>query len=170
MTALKTRTRRKKSRTQTVLDKIKRTKDKNTRFKIIQGVAQVKKAWTSRVLTESLEDSSEKIRDLIVRELGERKTLNLKLIYSKLDTPPWYVKSSGLKILALRRDPGSVRYIKKMLDEPNAEVRRSAAKTLGEIGGEKALALLAELSKDKNAFVRKSAEKALSKASHLKFT
>ncbi len=118
----------------------------------------------------TLKDNSEKIRDLIIRELGERKTLNLKLIYSKLDTPPWYVKSSGLKILALRRDPGSVRYIKKMLDEPNAEVRRSAAKTLGEIGGEKALALLAELAKDKNAFVRKSAEKALSKASHLKFT
>ena len=100
-------------------------------------------------------------------------TVTFKLedfIYSKLNTPPWYIKSSGLKILALRRDPDSVRYIKNTLSEPNAEVRRSAAKALGEIGGEKALALLSELSKDKNAFVRKSAEKALNKASHLKFT
>ena len=170
MTALNTRKRRKKSKTQTVLDKIKRTKNKNTRFKIIHGVAQVKGAWINRILMESLDDSSEKIRDYIVCELADRKTFNLKLIYSKLNKQPWYIKSSVLKILALRRDPDSIRYIKKMLDEPNAEVRRSAAIALGEIGGEKAITLLAELSKDKNAFVRKSAEKALSKASHLKFT
>jgi Tat protein secretion system quality control protein TatD with DNase activity len=158
------------SKTQTVLDKIKRTRDKNTRFKIIHGVAQVKAGWTSRVLAESLYDSSEKIRDFIVCELADRKTLNHKLIYSKLGKSPWYVKSSCLKFIALRKEPESIRYIEKVMDETNVEVRRSAAIALGEIGGDKALALLAELSKDKNAFVRKSAEKAINKASRLKFT
>ncbi|MFQ6037621.1 MAG: HEAT repeat domain-containing protein [Candidatus Aminicenantales bacterium] len=166
----KPRKRARKTVPQQVLSKIHSAKDRQTRLKIIQGVAKSRVSWVHEVLLYALEDPCEKIREFIIQELGAAEKLNLNLIYKRIQHPPWYVKTGCLKILALQKKPSSVKHIEPLTKDPNIEVRRTAARVLGEIGGKDALALLANLSTDTSAFVRASAEQALKKASNLKFS
>lgn len=155
---------------ESVLRKIRSSRDPDKRLKIIKSITSIKDSWVSEVLLEALDDTSEVIRDFIIDDLGRRELVNLNLMYKKLNNPPWYVKSAVLKALGIRKDPESINLIQSTLEDTNAEVKRSAAQALGEIGGEEALILLNRLAKDSNLFVRKSAEEALNKASHLKFS
>lgn len=159
-----------KQLSQSVLRKIRSSEEKQKRLEIIKSIVGVKTTWVIEVLLEALEDPSEEVRDFIINELGKRKYINLDLIYRKLFNPRWYVKSSILKILGIRKSPLSLSLIKAVLNDSNADVRRSAAYALGEIGGKEALVLLNKLAKDKNRFVRKSAEEGLNKVSNLKFS
>lgn len=153
-----------------VLKKIMTTSDGQTRLKIIKALARITNDWTNYVLLETIADPYENIRDFIISELGRRESLDLDLIYNKLTTPPWFVKSSCLRLLGIKKDLHSVKYIRALIEEPNADVRITAAQTLGEIGGEEALALLSKLIQDKNHFVKVAAEKAMEKVSKLKFS
>lgn len=155
---------------QIVLRKIRSCIEKEKKLKVIKSVTHVKDSWVDEVLLEALADPSEEIRDFIIQELGKREHLSPNVIYPRLFRPPWYVKSSVLKILAIQKNPRSIQLIRTVINDSNAEVRCSAAAALGEIGGEEALVLLNKLAKDSNRFVRKSAEEALSKASRLKFS
>lgn len=166
---MKTKNKKNKHLSQLVLRKIRSSKKKQIRLKIIKSIARLEGSWVNEVLLETLEDPSEEIRDCITFELGKREYFNLNMIYQKLLKPPWYVKSAVLKILGIRKNPHSVNLIEVVLKDLNAEVRRSAAQALGEIGGKEALVLLSKLAKDKNRFVRRSAEEGLRKASRLKF-
>ncbi len=148
--------------------KITSTKDKTIRLKIVRGLSRVEAQWVSKVLLDSLDDPCEEIRDNIITELG-RRNIKLDLIYKKLNTPPWYVKSSCLRILGLKKNRQTVKHIGLLVDEPNTDVKVTAAQALGEIGGQDALAILTKLAKDKNQFVKTSAEAALRKTSLVKF-
>lgn len=153
-----------------VLRKIRATKEKQKRLKIIKAIARSQVSWANEVLLHALEDSSEEIRNFIINELGNRENLDLNKVYQKIAEPPWYVKSCCLKILGIKKNTNSVKYIEAVLKEPNIDVRRTAAHALGEIGGREALELLAKLTQDKSLFVRTSAKEALKKASRLKFS
>jgi len=137
---------------------------------LIESMTPIKDSWASVVLLESLEDTNEEIRKLIIQELGKRDDLGLEIVTEKLSHPLWYVKSSALKILGLKRDKGVLMHIEALITEPNVEVRRAIASALGEIGGKKSLSLLLKLSKDRNQFVRASAEEAIAKVSNIRFT
>lgn len=152
-----------------VRKKIRSIPDKNTRLKIIKALTKVEETWVNSVLLDTLDDPCEKIRDVIILELSQRENLDIQQVCKKLTTLPWYVKSSSLKILGLKKNPHIVNKIEALVNEPNVDVRSTAAYVLGEIGGREALALLAVLVKDKNRIVKKSAELALDKASNLKF-
>lgn len=166
----RTKYQKSKNLSEQVLRKIRSSLDRDKRLKIIKSITPVNDFWVSEVLLEALDDPSESIRDFIISELGKREQVNTNMLYQKLNKPPWYVKSSVLRILGIKKDPESVKLFDSTLEDTNAEVRRCAAQALGEIGGEEALNLLNRLAKDKNLFVKKSAEEALSKASHLKFS
>ena len=167
---LKRKNKKYKSLSQSVLKKIRSSKNKQIRLKIIKSLARVEGGWVAEVLLEALDDPSEEIRDFIIREIGKREYFDLNLIHQKLSRPPWYAKSAALKILGLIKKQESLTPINVTINDPNAEVRRCAAHVLGEIGGKEALALLNKLAKDKNRFVRRSAEEGLRKASRLKFS
>lgn len=152
-----------------ILKKIRTTQDSRIRLKIIRAVSGIEAGWVDSVLLESLSDPNEAVRKFLVETLSSRPDLNPERIYKRMALPPWYQKSSCLKILGARKDPGCLRHIEILLNDPNVDVKRTAAETLGEIGGREALALLARLVRDKNHFVRISAERAMLKASDLKF-
>lgn len=153
-----------------VLRKIRAAKNRQKRLELIETMISIKDSWTSDVLLESLDDTNEEIRKLIIQELGKRDHLDLELVAEKLSHPLWYVKSSTLKILGLKGDKGVLIHIEALLTEPNVEVRRALASSLGNIGGKKSLSLLLKLSKDRNQFVRASAEEAILKVSNIRFT
>ncbi|MFC2165931.1 HEAT repeat domain-containing protein [Acidobacteriota bacterium] len=152
------------------LRKISAAKDRRKRLELIESMVPIKDSWASGVLLESLDDRNEEIRKLIIQELGIRDDLDLEIVTEKLSHPLWYVKSSALKILGLKRDKGVLIHIEALLTEPNVEVRRAIASALGDIGGKKSLSLLLKLSKDRNKFVRGSAEEAIAKVSNIRFT
>jgi HEAT repeat protein len=155
---------------QDALHKIRSADNTQTRLALLQDLVQDPSPWVCDALLECLDDSSEKIRGLIIKALSEREDLDLENLYSRLKALHWYTKSGSLRILGLRREAGSGKRIEATLNDPNTDVRIQAAWALGEIGGEESLALLARLAQDTNNFVRASAEKALQKASDLKFT
>ncbi len=161
---------RKESLSQDALKKIQAAKEKQTRLKIIQGIAKSDVAWASEVLIQALEDPCEDIRDFIISELGNKEKLDLRLLYQRINKPPWYVKTGCLRVLGLKKNLSSVKHIEGLINDPNIEVRRTIARVLGEIGGKNSLALLTQLTKDKSAFVRASAENALRKTSQAKFS
>lgn len=152
------------------LNKIRAAKDKQLRSEVIKETTKSKMPWIVEILIQCLDDPSEEIRDLIIKELGTRDNFDLNLLYRRLLNPPWYAKAGCLKILGLRKEPSSVDHIKNLMNDPNIEVRRTVACALGEIGTENALTLLAELAKDSSSFVRASARQALQQASQLKFS
>lgn len=152
------------------LRKIRAAKGRQKRLELIESMTPIKDSWASAVLLESLDDTNEEIRTMIIQELGKRDDLSLEIVIEKLLHPLWYVKSSALKILGLKRDKGMLMHIEALITEPNVEVRRAVASALGDIGGKKSLALLLKLSKDRNQFVRTSAEEAIAKVSNIRFT
>lgn len=152
------------------LRKIHRTKDKNKRLKIIKTLFGTLDPWSSEVLLEALSDPNEEIRNLIIQELGKREELNVEWVCQKLFHPHWYVKSSALKILALKKSEKALFHIQSIISDPNVEVRREVAVCLGDIGGKKALTMLMKLEKDNNRFVQTCAEAAIRKISKIRFT
>lgn len=161
--------RRKINYTKTALNKIRTTKNRETRIKIIKALTRVQSPWVGRVLLEALNDPCVEIREIIIHELGQRDYPDVNLVCDKLTKLPWYVKSGSLRILAIKKNPQTVEHIAPLINEMNVDVRMTTAQVLGEIGGKDAVALLAKLVKDENHIVRASAEKALEKASDLKF-
>ncbi len=153
-----------------VLRKLRSLADKERRLKILRAIAKLKASWVLRVLIESLKDPCEKNRDFLIAELSRREMWNLDPLLEKLHHPPWFVKSSVLKILAGRKAPYALDAIGKIIEDPNVEVRHSAAEALGKIGGKEAIAFLVRLSKDKSAYVRQGAAEALREASRVRFS
>lgn len=153
-----------------VRQKIKSTQDKQKRFKIIKALAKVQAPWAHEIMLDCLEDPYEILREFIINELAQKENLDLEMVYQKLSSLHWYVRSSSLKILGLKKAPEMAKRIAFMLNESNADVRMNIAWALGEIGGKEAIAHLARLAKDPNNFVKTSAEKALKKASDLRFS
>ncbi len=152
------------------LRKIKGAKEKHKRLKIIRTLCSITDPWSSEVLLEALLDSNEEIRNLIIQELGKREDLDLEWVCQRLYHPHWYVKSSALKILALKKNEKALFHIEVMITDPNVEVRRGIAACLGDIGGKNALPLLMKLEKDENRFVQTRAEASIRKISKLRFT
>jgi HEAT repeat protein len=154
----------------TALKKIRQTKDKKKRLRIIQSLFRNEAHWALEVLMDALADPSEKIRNYIARRLANHNGLDPTCLYKRLSQPPWNVKIEILKVLGLKKDSVSAKYIAAVLDDPNVEVRKTAAEVLGQIGGKEANAFLVQLAKDDNPFVRRAAKKALLQASDVKFT
>ena len=161
---------RKKTSVETALKNIQDAKDRQTRLKIITRLANSKEPWVCEVLIEALDDPREDIRKIIISELSNREKIDLNLLYQRLHKTPWYVKTGCLRILGLRKNTSSVKYMESLVNDPNIEVRRTLAIVLGEIGGKKALALLTKLSEDASSFVRMPALQALQEVSQVKFS
>jgi hypothetical protein len=166
---LKTQRQKNNYRYQPVFRGVNSVEEKRIKVKIIKFIARIKAPWVSPFLLDVLEYPCEEIRDFIINELGKRDDLELEVVYHKLLTSPWYVKSAVLKVLGNLKNPFSVEPIKAVIKESNVDVRRSAAQALGKIGGEESLPLLVGLVKDENHYVKISAEEALRKVSDLKF-
>lgn len=166
----KERTKKDRRLRASALRKIHNAKDKNKRLKLINALFAITAPWSNEVLLEALSDSNEEIRNLIIQELGKRDDLDMEWVCQKLYHPHWYVKSSALKIIALKKNEKALFHIETMIKDPNVEVRRGIAACLGDIGGKKALSLLMSLENDKNRFVQTCAEAAIRKISKLRFT
>jgi vesicle coat complex subunit len=152
------------------IKKLEVTEDKDRRLKILKAVARIKAPWTQAVLIESLADSSEQIRDVLIKELARREVLNRRLLLQRLACGPWYAKSAVIKIMGLRKNALFIKPLAQAVADVNVDVRRSAAEALGEIGGKDCLCLLVKLADDKNPYVKKAAEESLRKTSDLKFS
>ena len=153
-----------------VLRKLRSLSDKERRLKILKAIARLKAPWILRVLLDALKDPCETNRDFMIKELSRREIWNLAPFLEKLHQPPWYVKSSVLKVLSLRKESQALAAIAKVMGDPNVEVRRSAAEALGEIGGQEAVGILVKLTKDESAYVRQAAAEALRKTSRVRFS
>jgi hypothetical protein len=156
--------------TRAVLKKFEILQNKQKKTKLLKTIARLQQPWLPAVLLEFLSDPCQEIRDIVVKELAARDDWPVQMAYQKLTLAPWYVKSSALRILSLKKCADAVRHIKLVLKDPNVDVRRSAAGALGEIGGQEARVLLVGMAKDKNLYVRKAAQEALEKVSDLKFS
>jgi HEAT repeat protein len=143
--------------------------EKERKLKTLKETAKINESWVPKVLLDDLEDSDEEMRTVIIDALAQRENVNLNTIHQKLLDSPWYVKSSLLQILAVKKNPSSVPYIKEILKNPNSDVRKTAAQTLGDIGGDEAKTLLIKLTRDPNSYVKKAAKQALEKVSSIKF-
>jgi len=155
--------------TKAVLRKVDILQSRDKKLRLLRSLARLSHPWVCAVLLELLADPSEEVRDLAVRELSEREDCPILSIYQKLAQPPWYLKSSILRILGNRRSPEAVKHIQGVVDDPNVEVKRSAAQALGEIGGKQARTLLVRLTKDTNPYVRMAAAEALDKICDFRF-
>ena len=156
--------------TRAVLKKFEILQNKQKKTKLLKTIARLQQPWLPAVLLELLSDPCQEIRDIVVKELAARDDWPVQMAYQKLSLAPWYVKSSALRILGLKKCADAVRHIKLVLEDPNVDVRRSAAGALGEIGGQEARVLLVGMAKDKNLYVRKAAQEALEKICDLKFS
>ena len=63
---LKTKDKKNKHLSQLVSRKIRSSKQKQIRLKIIQSIARMEDSWVNEVLLEALEDPSKEVRDLII--------------------------------------------------------------------------------------------------------
>jgi len=153
-----------------VLRKLRSLPDRGRRLKILKAIAKLKAPWILRVLLDALKDPCETNRDFVIKELARREIWNLAPLLEKLHQPPWYVKSSVLKILCLRKEVQALAAIAKVANDPNVDVRRSAADALGEIGGQEAVGILVKLTKDQSAHVRQAAAEGLRKTSRVRFS
>jgi len=156
--------------TKAVLKKVEILQNKQKKTKLLKTMARLDLPWVPAVLLELLSNPCQEIRDIAVQGLAARDDWPVQKAYQKLSQAPWYVKSSALRILSLKKSGEAVRHIKQVLEDPNVDVRRSAAGALGEIGGQEARTLLISLAKDKNLYVRKAAQEALDKVCDLKFS
>lgn len=152
------------------LRKLAAEKDASRRLHILRACARLGAPWAEKVLWESLGDPCEGVRDRLVRILTERPAVRLEFAATRLARPPWYAKSSALRVFSLRRAAPALPVIAGVIADSNVEVRRMAARALGEIGGKGAVPLLLRLKKDENPYVRAEAEGYLDTLVDLKFS
>jgi hypothetical protein len=152
------------------LDKLARTPDKAKKQAVLAACAKVRLPWVEELMWEALADPNESVRDLVVKDLRCREPLHLEFVLKRLRLPPWYARSSTLRIIGCRRIREAVPEIVRAVGDANVEVRRAAAEALGEMGGDEALRLLVALKKDANPFVRAAAEEAIRKTSGVRFS
>lgn len=152
------------------LKKLSRTADRAHRLKILKACAGIDEPWVEELLWASLSDPGENIRDFIIGVLGGRRDQNPDLARRRLAYPPWYARSSALRILGLRKCEEAVPWIARILGDANVDIRKCAAGALGEIGGREALSLLIRLIKDESPYVRATAEEAVRKVSPIRFS
>jgi len=152
------------------LKKLGDTKDKSRRLHILKACARLDRLWAEKVLWESLEDPCEELRDYLVRTLADRPAVRLEFAAARLARPPWYAKSSALRVFSLRTSAPALPVIAGALADPNVEVRRMAARALGETGGRGAIPLLLKLKRDQNPYVRAEADGYLDRLVDLKFS
>lgn len=152
------------------LHKIDILQGRDKKLRMMRSIARETRPWVPRVFVELLSDASDEIRDAAARELAEREDYPLELLHEKLRRPPWYVRSTVLRILGTKGRPESIRPIREIIDDPNVDVKRSAAQALGAIGGPEARTLLVRLTRNDNPYVRTAAVEALEKIVELKFS
>jgi hypothetical protein len=152
------------------LGKLARTPDKAKRQAVLAACAKVRFPWVEELLWEALADPNEGVRDFVVQELRRREPLHLEFVLRRLRLPPWYARSSTLRIVGCRRIREAVPEIVRAIGDANVEVRRAAAEALGEMGGDEALRYLVVLKKDANPYVRAAAEEAIRKTSGVRFS
>jgi HEAT repeat protein len=156
--------------TEALLRRLEIIQNRAKKIKMLRAIVPFEAPWVPLVFLDLLADPSEEIRDLAVRELLGREDWTVSDLYSRLETPPWYAKSTRLRVLGLKKDAGAVSHIRGTLGDPNSEVKRTAAWALGEIGGTEARALLVRLARDANRYVRLAAEEALDSLCDFKFS
>jgi hypothetical protein len=152
------------------LRKLERTSDRRKRLAILKACARAGAPWVESLYWEALTDTCEEVRDYLVRDLSSRPAFDLDHALHRLRRPPWYARSSVLRVLGAHKARAAVPEIQGVIDDTNVDVRRAAAEALGEIGGDEALALLVRLRKDANPYVRSAAEEGILKASTLRFS
>jgi hypothetical protein len=152
------------------LSKLAETPDKGRRLAILKACAKVKAYWVEKLFWDALGDPCEEIRDFVVKSLCAKESLDLGSALSRLERPPWYARSSVLRILGRRKMGEAVPLIESTLRDGNVDVRRAAATALGEIGGKESLRLLLRLKKDPSPYVRMAAEEGILKNSTLRFS
>lgn len=152
------------------LKKLGAVKDKSRRLHILKACARLNRLWAEKVLWESLEDPCEELRDYLVRALADRPAVRLEFAAARLARPPWYAKSSALRVFSLRKAAPALPVIAGVIADPNVEVRRMAARALGEIGGQGAIPQLLKLKRDENPYVRAEADGYLDRLVDLKFS
>lgn len=137
------------------------SKDKQTRLEGIQKLAEVDTPWSSQILLRSLRDESWTNRTTGVAALARRRELDLDAVYERLHDQLWYLRSTAIEILGLRKERSAVERMAHLSRDTNVEVRCALADALGRIGGESALRLLEVLLGDSNYTVRTKAENAV---------
>ncbi len=150
--------------------KLGRTQDKTKRQRILAACVKVRRPWAEELLWEALADPNEAVRSFVARELRDRPAIRLDLALRRLRLPPWWARSSVLKIVGRRRVREALSEVARAAGDVNVDVRRSAAEALGEIGGEEAVRALVRLKKDANPYVRAAAEEAIEKTSRVRFS
>ncbi len=153
-----------------IIAKIRSTQDKKLRAKMIVALGRLRQPWIVPLFLEMLADPSEQVRQKIIRELSEWENLSCECLFPKLKNQPWYVKVSVLQILALRKEPKTIKALLTIIDDPNIEVRRQIAVCLGHIDSKEGIPLLVKLLKDSSPHVRLAAEESLRRISRLRFT
>lgn len=152
------------------LRKLGATNDRSRRLHILKACARLDPLWAEKVLWESLGDPCEEVRDYLVRVLAGRPAVRLEFAAARLARPPWYAKSSALRVFSLRKAAPTLPVIAGVLADPNVEVRRMAVRALGEIGGKGAVPLLLKMKRDENPYVRAEAVAYLDTLVDLKFS
>jgi hypothetical protein len=152
-----------------VLRKIGILQGKEKKIRLLENLRRFSDPWVCTMLLQLLTDPREELREAAARQLAEREDCPMEKLHARLSCPPWYVKSTILRILGRRKNPQSVRPIKAVLNDSNADVKCSAAQALGSIGGQEARVCLVYLAKDHNAYVRAAAVEALEKICDFKF-
>jgi HEAT repeat protein len=150
--------------------KLARTPDKAKRIRLLTACVKVRRPWVEELLWEALADPSESVRTLAANEILRLPAVRIELAVKRLRLPPWFARSSVLKIIGERRIAAAVPEVVRAAGDANVDVRRSAAEALGEIGGEAAVRALVQLKKDPNPHVRAAAEAAIEKTSSVRFS
>ncbi|MEW6456884.1 MAG: HEAT repeat domain-containing protein [Acidobacteriota bacterium] len=132
------------------------------RYDILKEIENIEENWVNDVYVEYLADPSLRIRNFIIDLIVKKKNFPVHVYMEKLNHPLWYVRSSVLKILGLKKISFQKEIMLKLLNDTNVEVRRVLAETLGRIGGENSLDVLTKMLNDPNPWVKSQVRKSLS--------
>lgn len=134
----------------------------NEKYNILKEIESIEEDWVSDIYIEHLADPSLTIRNFIIDIIVKKKNIPIHVYLEKLNHPLWYVRSSVLKILGMKKISLQKEIMLKLLNDSNVEVRRALAETLGKVGGDDSFDVLNQMLNDPNPWVRTQVRKSIS--------
>jgi len=113
------------------------------------------------IMLAFLDDNSIRIRDVVVKELSERKELDEEFLFARMAHAHWNVKSALIEILGNRRSRGLLDRADQLSADPNVEVKLKLISALGKLDRDQVRDHLNKLAKDPHVIIRREARRVL---------
>jgi len=135
--------------------------NKEKRYEAVKKMIDEQSTASEELLLSFLIEDNLKIRELVVGELSNRKTVDERKLLNQVERSVWYIRSAIIEILGNRRSELIFEKIDAWQHDLNVDVKLKLIGALSRLDRERVKGHLQQLTNDTHTLVKKEAQRTL---------